>query len=109
MKWALSETTRRRVIQDAYNAEHGITPEGIRKNIGNLMSSVYEMDYVAVPELRGRDDRPEDRFRTVDELEKEIKALEKEMRSLAKALDFEKAAEVRDRIKRLRQSEFGLQ
>jgi excinuclease ABC subunit B len=107
MKFALNETDRRRAIQDAYNLEHGITPESIRKNIGELLSSVYEMDYAAVPELPGTGDKPEDRFRTVDELDKEIKALEKEMRVLAKALDFEKAAQVRDRIKRLRQSEFG--
>ena len=108
MKTALGETSRRRAIQRAYNEEHGITPESIRKNIGDLLSSVYEMDYVGVPELPARGDKPEDRFRTVDELEKEIKALEKEMRSLAKALDFEKAAQVRDRIKALRASEFGL-
>jgi excinuclease ABC subunit B len=53
-------------------------------------------------------DQPEDRVRTVDELEKEIKSLEKEMRSLAKSLEFEKAAAVRDRIRQLRTSEFGL-
>ena len=82
--------------------EHGITPETIKKNIGDLLSSVYEMDYVGVPELPRKGDPPEDRFRTVDELEKEIKSLEKEMRQLAKSLEFEKAAAVRDRIRQLR-------
>jgi excinuclease ABC subunit B len=108
MKSALEETNRRRALQEAYNEENGITPEGIRKQIGDLLSSVYEMDYAGVPELPVRGEKPEDRFRTVDELEKEVKALEKEMRQLAKALEFEKAAQVRDRIRVLRQSEFGL-
>jgi excinuclease ABC subunit B len=109
MKSALDETNRRRARQEAFNAQNGITPESIRKNIGDLLSSVYEMDYAGVPDLApAREGKPEERFRTVDELEKELKALEKEMRQLAKALEFEKAAEVRDRIRALRQSEFGL-
>ena len=105
MKAALEETDRRRAIQKAYNDEHGITPESIRKNIGELLSSVYEADYVAVPEV---EDTPEERFRTVDDLDKEIKVLEKQMREAAKALEFEKAAQIRDRLKQLRAREFGL-
>jgi excinuclease ABC subunit B len=105
MRTALSETGRRRTIQQEYNEEHGITPESIKKGIGELMSSVYEMDYAAIPDVTGP---PDDRFRTVDELEREIKTLEKEMRASAKALEFEKAAAIRDRIKTLRANEFGL-
>jgi excinuclease ABC subunit B len=105
MKAALSETNRRRAIQLAYNQEHGITPEGIRKNIGELLSSVYEADYVGVPEAG---ESPEERYRTVEELDKEIKGLEKKMRVAAKALEFEEAARIRDRIKTLRATEFGL-
>ena len=51
MKAALGETDRRRTIQEPYNRDNGITPESIRKNIGELLSSVYEHDYVAVPEV----------------------------------------------------------
>jgi excinuclease ABC subunit B len=105
MRAALEETARRRGIQRAYNEEHGITPESIRKNIGEILSSVYEKDYVAVPEV---EDGPAERFRTVEEIDKEIRALEKRMREAARALEFEKAAEVRDRIKKLREREFGL-
>jgi len=105
MKAALDETERRRAIQLAYNQEHNITPESIRKNIGELLSSVYEADYVAVPEV---EETPEERFRTVDDLDKEIKVLEKQMREAAKALEFEKAAQIRDRLKHLRAREFGL-
>jgi len=106
MKAALGETARRRALQEEYNREHGITPESIRKSITDVLSSVYEADYVAVPEL----DEPLDaeRFRTVDELEREVKALDKKMREAAKALDFERAAELRDQIKLLRSKEFGL-
>ncbi|HEU0090481.1 MAG TPA: UvrB/UvrC motif-containing protein, partial [Vicinamibacteria bacterium] len=105
MKFAISETTRRRGIQEAYNQEHGITPETITKHLGELLSSVYEADYVGVPEI---EETPEERYRSIDEIEKEIKALEKTMREAAKALEFERAAQVRDRIKNLRSREFGL-
>jgi excinuclease ABC subunit B len=105
MKMALSETERRRAIQLAYNQEHGITPESIRKNIGELLSSVYEADYVAVPET---EPTPEERFRTLGDLDQEIKVLEKQMREAAKAHEFEKAGQIRDRLKQLRAREFGL-
>jgi len=105
MKAALEETGRRRTLQEGYNRENGITPESIKKNIGDLLSSIYEADYAAIPEVA---EGPEDRYRSLEEIEREIKALEKQMREAAKALEFEKAAEVRDRIKNLRAREFGL-
>jgi excinuclease ABC subunit B len=105
MRTAMDETSRRRAIQGAYNKEHGITPESIRKNIGDLLSSVYEADYVGVPEVA---ETPEERYRTVEELDKEIRVLEKQMREAAKALEFEEAGRLRDRIKELRAREFGL-
>jgi excinuclease ABC subunit B len=105
MKAALGETGRRRAIQEAYNTKNGITPESIRKSIGDILSSVYEADYVAVPEVA---EAPADRYRTVDEIDREIKGLEKQMREAAKALEFERAGEIRDRIKSLRAREFGL-
>ncbi|MFN8091895.1 MAG: excinuclease ABC subunit UvrB [Vicinamibacteria bacterium] len=107
MRAAMDETTRRRVIQEAYNRENGITPEGIRKSIGELLSSVYEHDYVAVPEV-DEEKEAEARYRSLDDIEGEVKALEKQMREAAKALEFEKAAELRDRLKKLRAREFGL-
>jgi len=105
MRVALDETNRRRALQEAYNEENGITPESVRKGIGELLSSIYEADYAPIPEVA---EGPEERYRTLDELEAEIKVLEKRMRESAKALEFEKAAELRDRIKALRSREFGL-
>jgi excinuclease ABC subunit B len=104
MRAAISETNRRRSRQEEYNRENGITPETIRKSIGELLSSVYEHDYVAVPEV----EEPEVLYRSLDDLEAEVKALEKQMREAAKALEFEKAAELRDRVRKLRAHEFGL-
>jgi excinuclease ABC subunit B len=106
MKTAIGETERRRKLQEAYNAEHGITPETVLKNIGDLLSSVPEADYAGVPDLEPAG--PEEGFRSIDELEKEIGKLEKRMRQAAKGLEFEQAAALRDRIKALRSVEFGM-
>src|SRR5687767_6579439 len=100
MRSAISETERRRALQAAYNAEHGITPESVIRAIDDVMSSVYERDYSSVPEL------PE-RFRTQAELDAEIGRLEKDMKAAAANLDFERAASLRDRLKTLRDLEIG--
>ena len=105
MKAAIGETTRRRARQEEYNRENGITPESIKKGIGDLLSSVYEHDYLAVPDVV---EEPEERYRSLDDIEGEIRSLEKQMREAAKALEFERAGELRDRIRRLRAREFGL-
>ena len=60
---------------------------------------------MAVPEI---EETPEERYRSIDDIDKEIKVLEKSMREAAKALEFERAAQIRDRIKNLRSREFGL-
>jgi excinuclease ABC subunit B len=104
MRQALRETERRRRVQAAYNAEHGITPASIVKNIDDLLSSVYERDYVTVsvqPDERAR-------FRTQAELDEFIAGLEREMRSAAANLEFERAAAIRDRLKRLRNPDLAL-
>jgi excinuclease ABC subunit B len=105
MKAAMDETNRRRARQEEFNRENHITPETIRKSIGELLSSVYEHDYVAVPDL---EEEPAERYRSLDDIEAEVKLLEKRMREAAKALEFEKAAELRDQIRKLRAREFGL-
>jgi excinuclease ABC subunit B len=103
MKMAISETERRRALQAAYNVEHGITPESVIREIDDVLSSVYERDYLTGP---GRD--PRDGFRTQAELDAEIARLEAEMKSAAANLDFERAAAVRDNLKTLRGRELGL-
>jgi excinuclease ABC subunit B len=103
MKMAISETERRRALQAAYNTEHGITPESVIREIDDVLSSVYERDYLTGP---GRD--PRDGFRTQAELDAEIARLEAEMKSAAANLDFERAAAVRDNLKTLRGRELGL-
>jgi excinuclease ABC subunit B len=97
MRTAISETGRRRALQEAYNQEHGITPQSIIKSIDDVMSSVYERDYLT-PAQRG----PADRFRTQAELDAHIATLQLQMKAAAANLDFEKAAATRDEIKQLR-------
>jgi excinuclease ABC subunit B len=104
MRGAIGETDRRRAIQAAYNAEHGITPQSIIKQIDEVMSSVYERDYLLPAYLR----EPSEPFRTQDEIEAHIKTLRDQMKAAAANLDFEKAASLRDDIKRLRDQELGL-
>ncbi len=90
----LGETNRRREIQQAYNREHGITPRTITKRITSIRESIWEQDYVTVPtDAEMRDRVP------MDELPRLIESLRREMRDAAKQLEFERAADLRDRIK----------
>jgi len=98
MQKAMAETERRKKVQEAYNAEHGITPESIVKDIDGVMSSVYERDYLTVPVAP--DER--DAFKSQAELDAFTTGLEKEMRAAAANMEFERAAGLRDRVKRLR-------
>lgn len=95
MKYALDETARRREIQDAYNKEHGITPKTIVKEIRDLISNEVAED---VP----RNDKKDIESMTRKELETEIKKLTKNMNIAAADLNFEAAAELRDRIRELK-------
>jgi excinuclease ABC subunit B len=104
MQTCISETSRRRALQEAYNREHNITPQSIVKQIDDVMSSVYERDYVTpAATLDGTE-----RFHNQHQLDAYIASLQDEMRAAAANLDFEKAAALRDQIKRLRSPELGL-
>jgi excinuclease ABC subunit B len=102
MKTAMDETKRRREIQEEYNRENGITPTSIKKEITNILGSIYESDYWTVPAVA------EDKIEYDDE--SELKRLEEEMKKAAERLEFEKAAELRDRIRAIkdRQIEMGI-
>src|SRR5438477_1276648 len=104
MRHAIGETDRRRKIQVAYNEEHGITPASIVKSIDEVMSSVYERDYVTIPTS------PDEagKFRTQSELDAHIAGLQQQMKAAAANLEFEKAATIRDRIRQLKSRELGL-
>ena len=103
MKEAIDETARRREKQQEYNAEHGITPETVKKKISDILDSVFEKgDRVEIAtdaeggHLVGKD------------LQAHIKSLHKRMRDAAGNLEFEEAARLRDEIKRLEQADLGL-
>jgi excinuclease ABC subunit B len=102
MKYAIRETDRRRTIQEVYNREHGITPASIVKSIDEVLSSVYERDYVTVAPDE------QDVFRTHAELDAHVADLRTQMKAAAANLEFEKAASLRDRIKQLRSRDLGL-
>jgi excinuclease ABC subunit B len=104
MKSAIAETERRRALQASYNREHGITPESVVREIDDVLSSVYERDYMTAPALR----EEREVFRTQADLDAEIARLEGDMKAAAANLDFERAATLRDRVKTLRSRELGL-
>jgi excinuclease ABC subunit B len=100
MKTAMDETDRRRKIQEDYNIKNKITPKSIKKDITNILSSIYEADYWTVPVAA------EEKVEYGDE--SEIKKIEEEMKQAAEKLEFEKAAELRDRIKAIREKQIIL-
>ncbi|MPY88035.1 MAG: excinuclease ABC subunit UvrB [Luteitalea sp.] len=99
MRRAISETERRRALQEAYNQDHGITPTSIVKQIDDVLSSVYERDYATVPLVRDQDIEA---FHSEADLRAAIVRVEADMRSAAANLEFERAAALRDRAKKLR-------
>ena len=103
MRRAIDETSRRRHIQEEYNAERGITPQTIVKPIEATLVTAYEADYFKVPlELDAFEEY------TRDNIKGTIARLEAEMRASAKNMQFERAAELRDRVKYLRERELTM-
>ncbi len=103
MQAALTEMSRRRDLQEAWNREHGITPASVSKDIDGVLSSVYERDYVTVPAAP-----PGPTYRTQAEIDERIAALQAEMRAAAANLEFERAAALRDQVRDLRKLEIGV-
>ncbi len=106
MRRAIDETERRRAKQMAYNESHGITPIGITKRVRDMIEGVYDAE-LAENQLKVAEDRA--RYETMSEkqLAREIKRLEKQMIEHARNLEFEKAAQVRDRLAELKRNFFG--
>ena len=100
MKQAIGETERRRAKQVAYNEAHGITPETVRKNIDDVLGEALAREFVPVP----KDMVAEEPILYLDDagFEKELAKLEARMREHANRMEFEQAAELRDRIQKLR-------
>lgn len=101
---ALEETNRRREKQQAYNAVHGITPETIKKSIGNIMGSVYEQDHVTVPI-----DKDDPLALGPKDLKAYKDKIQKDMLEAASNLEFEEAARLRDTLHDIEARELGLQ
>jgi excinuclease ABC subunit B len=106
MRRAMGETERRRTKQTAFNAEHGITPVGIQKQIRELIDGVYKIDE-ARQELMAAQEQAKYEAMSEKQVSKEIKRLEKLMIDHAKNLEFEKAAQVRDQLQLLKEQLFG--
>jgi excinuclease ABC subunit B len=103
IKACLDETKRRREIQEKFNEENGITPETVKKEINDILASIYEADYVTVPVAeRG------EMYISEKDIQSSIRQLTKEMKEAARNLEFERAAELRDEIRELSQLETEL-
>jgi excinuclease ABC subunit B len=107
MKAAIGETERRRAKQVAYNEKMGITPVGVQKRIKDIIEGVYDPDE-AKKEQRAAQAKARYDAMPEKDLERELKQLEKQMQDAARNLEFEKAAEMRDRLFELREKMFGV-
>ncbi|ABL01078.1 Excinuclease ABC subunit B [Pelobacter propionicus DSM 2379] len=106
MQACIDETQRRREKQLAWNQEHGITPETVRKSMQTILGSIEEKDYYT-PKVSAAE-TPEEYGVAPKDIPKLVKKLRKEMLGAAKQLDFEKAAELRDRVRTLEEMELAL-
>ncbi|ALC14993.1 excinuclease ABC subunit B [Desulfuromonas soudanensis] len=104
MQTCIDETGRRRQTQLAYNEEHGITPESVKKSLRTILEDIAEKDYLEVPLVAER----EEDYLSPAEMKKEMARLKGEMLAAAADLEFEKAAELRDRLLALERRELGL-
>jgi excinuclease ABC subunit B len=104
MDQAISETNRRRKIQEAYNQEHRITPQTVKKSVRNIMASIYEADYLTIPAVSD----VKEPYVPIKEIPAMIQKLKKEMKEAASHLEFERAAEIRDKIVRLEEMELKM-
>lgn len=105
MERAMAETNRRREKQMEWNAANGITPESVKSRISDILDSVYEKDHVRADISQFTDSAG---AMMGNNLKAHLDALEKQMRDAAANLDFEKAARIRDEIKRLREMELSI-
>jgi len=103
MRTAIDETNRRRAKQTAYNTEHHITPQSIVKAVDMRLAAIVEADYVTVP----AGDLAFEEIATQEQLQQAIAQLEAQMREAAKKFEFERAAQVRDRVRALKQRDLG--
>ncbi len=105
MQACIDETGRRRIKQLVYNEEHGITPETVKKGLRSILESIEEKDYATLPVGVSEAD---EEYVAPKEIPKLVKKLRKEMLTAARELNFEKAAELRDRVKKLEGLELAL-
>ncbi|MCX8071420.1 MAG: excinuclease ABC subunit UvrB [Candidatus Binatia bacterium] len=103
MRRAIDETNRRRAVQADYNRVHGIVPKTVEKAIAEPLVAVTEADYVNLDRIA----EPVGEWRAVDDLAAHIEQLRKEMKAAARQLDFERAAQLRDEIRRLEEQELA--
>lgn len=104
MRRAIGETQRRRGIQSAYNEEHDITPQSVKKALASPLVKVYEADYVTVPVAA----EATEEYLSPQQLAAQIEQTRKAMKDAAAALEFEQAAELRDRLHALEQRALGV-
>ncbi len=97
MRTAIDETGRRRAVQAEFNEKHGITPQTIRKEIKNILDTVYESDYAPIPMLDQVAEQ-EAEYITPKEYKRRVTRLKKQMLDAASKLEFEKAAKLRDEL-----------
>lgn len=101
MKKAIDETNRRRTIQEEYNRQHNITPVSVIKGIHEMLYEISESDYYNIPIVKEAAEEylPEDKLAAL------LRSLQKDMKDAAKVLEFERAAELRDKIKTLKENQ----